>query len=228
MEDWWLCRKPLEKGLTVAQNVLKWGCGALNIDASRIEANGWTKKDGPGSGSSNGHIGQLSKREAGVVRESSKGRWPSNLLHDGSEEVVSLFPETTSGSGDKHGRKASTFCASTDWETLKGTSNGGDSGSAARFFYTPKASGTDRGNHTDPALPLFGIDEEEFRNTHPTVKPLALMEYLIKLITPPGGIVLDPFAGSGSTLVAAKRLGIQAVGIEIEEASVNLAKRRLA
>ncbi len=89
-----------------------------------------------------------------------------------------------------------------------------DDGSVARFFYTSKASGKDRGNLPEEELPLFGETIPEFRNDHPTVKPVELMEYLIRLVTPPGGVVLDPFMGSGSTLVAARRQGFKAIGIE--------------
>jgi len=102
------------------------------------------------------------------------------------------------------------------------------SGSAARFFYTAKASGTDRGNRDYIELPLFGEPASAFRNTHPTVKPIELMRYLCRLVTPPRGIVLDPFMGSGSTLFAAKAEGVRAIGIEREERYCEIAARRLA
>jgi len=103
-----------------------------------------------------------------------------------------------------------------------------DSGSAARFFYTAKASGEDRGNHTKSALPLFGVGEEEWRNPHPTVKPIALMRYLVRLVTPPSGIVLDPFMGSGSTGIAALREGFNFIGIERDPAHFQTACERIA
>jgi site-specific DNA-methyltransferase (adenine-specific) len=175
------------------------------------------------------------------------GRWPANLIHDGSDEVVGLFPVTTSGGGDKHGRKKSTFCASTDWEAFKGTSSGGDTGSAARFFYCAKASKKDRdegcegmeeklreaqyGNIQDgrPHTP----DEYEYhraprRNHHPTVKPTDLMRYLCRLVTQPEGIVLDPFMGSGSTGKAAVLEGFQFIGIERDAEYLEIAKARIA
>jgi site-specific DNA-methyltransferase (adenine-specific) len=108
------------------------------------------------------------------------GRWPANLIHDGSEEVTDLFP----GEGE---------------------------GSAARFFYCAKANKADRGEGND----------------HPTVKPSALMQYLCRLVCPPGGVVLDPFAGSGSTLLAARALGMRAIGIEREEKYCRLIAQRL-
>jgi site-specific DNA-methyltransferase (adenine-specific) len=109
------------------------------------------------------------------------GRFPANVIHDGSDEVVSRFPV-----------------------------DGNDT--AARFFYTAKASRSERGAD----------------NRHPTVKPLDLMRYLIRLVTPPGGVVLDPFAGSGSTLVAARDLGFSAIGIEINPEYIELIEKRCA
>jgi site-specific DNA-methyltransferase (adenine-specific) len=175
------------------------------------------------------------------------GRWPANFIHDGSEEVVALFPDTKSGGGDKHGRKASTFCASTDWEAYKGTSNGGDSGSAARFFYCAKASKADRdegceklqersaGECVDRVEGSAGMESPRAgagrtsgsRNHHPTVKPTDLMRYLCRLVTPPSGIVLDPFMGSGSTGKAAMLEGFAFVGIEREAEYVEIAKARI-
>ena len=119
-----------------------------------------------------------------------------------------------------------------------------DTGSAARFFqqcphrdpideasriiYTAKASGSDRGNRDEKQLPLFGETEEAVKNTHPTVKPLTLMEYLIRLVTMPSGtVILDPFGGSGSTAVACQRLGVRCILIEQDEESCNIAANRL-
>jgi hypothetical protein len=136
------------------------------------------------------------------------GRWPSNLIHDGSDEVVGLFPQTTStgGSGpassSSDGRTVSGSCAA--------TGGFGDTGSAARFFYTAKATKTER----------QGV-------THPTVKPLDLMAYLCRLVTPPGGVVLDPFMGSGTTIKAAIGEGFQAIGIERDPAHFAMAEHRM-
>jgi len=101
-------------------------------------------------------------------------------------------------------------------------------GGASRFFYTAKASGSDRGNRTFEALPLFGVEESERRNAHPTVKPTPLMDYLCRLVTPPGGLILDPFCGSGSTGVAAIEEGFRFLGIEREEEYAATARERLA
>jgi site-specific DNA-methyltransferase (adenine-specific) len=195
---------------TVAQNVLEHGTGAINVDGCRVGA------------------------------DDQLGRWPANLIHDGSDEVVELFPVTTSGGGDKHGRKKSTFCASTDWEAFKGTSSGGDTGSAARFFYCAKASKKDReegceglcvkdvhrygagiGEGIDPSAPAKN------RNFHPTVKPTDLMRYLCRLVTQPNGVVLDPFMGSGSTGKAAMIEGFQFIGIERDESYFEIARSRI-
>jgi len=196
-----VARKPLGEK-TVAANVLAHGTGAINVDGCRVATdpsvddprlggNGAWKTD---KAAQNVYEGGYAGQE---IASSSLGRWPANLIHDGSDEVVGLFPVTTSGGGDKHGRKKSTFCASTDWEAFKGTSSGGDTGSAARFFYCAKASKKDREG-----------------STHPTMKPTALMRYLCRLVTPPQGIVLDPFMGSGSTGKAANLEGFDFIGIE--------------
>ena len=214
-----MARKPLAG--TVAENVLQYGTGGINVDGCRVGTEkmggyvcGQSEKQmfSPSHQRAQGYRPEWDRENKPYVAKEAIGRWPANLIHDGSDEVVGLFPETTSGGGDKHGRKASTFCASTDWEAFKGTSNGGDSGSAARFFYCAKASKADRG----------------VGNDHPTVKPIRLMQYLITLGLPPGGVLLDPFAGSGTTGRAAKNLGRKAVLIEREEHYCEIAARRMA
>ncbi len=202
-----MARKPLSG--TVAATVMEWGTGALNIDGCRVHAaDVSTERKRHGGGlAGNGSSYELPDSK----NTQPPGRWPANVIHDGSDEVVGLFPVTTSGGGDKHGRKASSFCASTDWQAFKGTSIGGDTGSAARFFYSAKASKKDRGEG----------------NTHPTVKPTDLMAYLCRLVTPPGGTVLDPFMGSGSTGKAAVAEGFGFVGIEREAEYIEIARARI-
>ena len=141
------------------------------------------------------------------------GRWPANLIHDGSDEVVGLFPNTTSGSR-KAGRHVVAGGQGRYGEFAEGDLPEviGDSGSAARFFYCAKASKADR----------------DADNIHPTVKPTALMRYLCRLVTPPNGIVLDPFMGSGSTGIAALSEGMRFLGMELDAASVAMARRRIA
>jgi DNA modification methylase len=175
-----MARKPIEKGLTVAENVIKWGTGAINIDASRIGT--------------------------------EKGRWPANLLLD--EQAAEMLDEQ-SGYLAPAGNKKQGMGGKTE-KSIFGI--GGPStvyhdggGGASRFFYVAKANKSERGKN----------------NNHPTVKPIKLMKYLITLVTPQNGIVLDPFMGSGSTGVAAKELGFDFVGIELNEEYLEIAKRRI-
>jgi len=143
-----LARKPLSEK-SVAENVLKYGTGAINIDGCR------------------------------VAQSSSLGRFPANLIHDGSYEVVTKFPN--------------------------------ENGSTSRFFYCAKTSQSDRNDG----------------NNHPTVKPTELMSYLCRLITPPNGIVLDPFMGSGSTGKGAILEGFDFIGMELDPEYVEIAKSRI-
>ena len=242
-----VARKPLGEK-TVAANVLKHGAGAMNVDGCRVGTDGGTRKAGlPSYKAGTSLAGSVDgSLNGGGCEPIDAGRWPANLIHDGSDEVVGLFPETKSGGGDKHGRKPSTFCVSTDWKAFKGTSNGGDSGSAARFFYCPKASKKDRdegldgferstlnmsGGRTQNTSKGDGTAEREIKpraNVHPTVKPTELMRYLCRLVTPPEGIVLDPFMGSGSTGKAAVLEGFQFIGIERDEEYMKIAESRIA
>jgi site-specific DNA-methyltransferase (adenine-specific) len=257
-EDWILMRKPLEKGLTVAENVLKWGTGGINIDESRVETNGkdleklnseWDREwntdysdyaDKVG-GSAGFNMDKAKKENAGLT-----GRFPANLLHDNSEEVRECFPETKSSkgsfkAGDYEERETSTNFTRGDFEGR------GDSGNASRFFksivYIPKASKSERNKGCEKIEPQqrdesrkegnVGGDNprnrgvHKIQNNHPTVKPVALMRYLIKMITPPKGIVLDPFMGSGSTGIAAKLEGFDFIGIEKEPEYVKIAEARI-
>ncbi len=205
-----LARKPLSEK-TVAANVLKWGTGALNIDGSRI---GTSEKLSIGAGKiGKNTYGNFSHHNAG--EQNPQGRWPANLIHDGSEEVERGFPD--GGGKDpriyKGGQRSGGFVG-TGQDSGNGLPCGplyDDSGSASRFFYCAKASRYER----------------ELYNKHPTVKPIALMEYLIKLVTLKKGRVLDPFAGSGSTLIAAKRLGRKYIGIELDPENIRTIKKRL-
>jgi site-specific DNA-methyltransferase (adenine-specific) len=169
-----LARKPLRG--TVAANVVEHGTGALNVEACRVEASDGDREDyGLDNGAQAG-IGYHGLDGRTPYRRPDAGRWPANLIHDGSEDVERL------------------------------------TGSAARFFYCAKASQRERGEG----------------NSHPTVKPVALMRYLCRLVTPPGGLVLDPFAGSGTTGIAAKAEGFRFLGIEREPQYVEIARRRCA
>jgi len=208
-----LARKPLSEK-TVAQNVLKWGTGGINIDGCRVEGKPrTTHKDGNFRTTSKDNRGGLNSYEFSVPLgeyPSATGRFPANLIHDGSQEVLELFPETKpSRIGKPRGTKKKGLFANSKFNKVGQEHN--DSGSAARFFYCPKANKKDR-------------DEG---NNHPTVKPTALMQYLCRLITPTGGVILDPYMGSGSTGKAAVKEGFSFVGCELDEDYYKIAKARI-
>jgi DNA modification methylase len=197
-----LARKPLIG--TVAANVLEHGTGALNIDGCRVgvdasDANHRAPSVAFDGATGIGYSGGLGGRPNENL--SSLGRWPANLLHDGSEEVVRLFPETTSGalSPDMNIKASTGWSGGSQADRVKSTFDA-NSGSAARFFYTSKADADDR-----------------LGSKHPTVKPVDLMQWLVRLVTPRGGVCLDPFAGTGTTGEAAWREGCRAILIEREE-----------
>jgi hypothetical protein len=213
-----LARKPLSEP-TVAANVLRWGTGALNVDGCRVEANATdierARVPQPQLNSPTGAIYNFKTGEGrnGETFDMAKGRWPANVIHDGSDEVVGLFPDTQSqGHVPRSGGTKAIWANGREIEKDFGSNNAfSDSGSAARFFYTAKADSTDR-----------------IGSKHPTVKPLDLMQYLIRLVTPPGGLVLDCFAGTGTTGEAAYREGCRAVLIEREEEYLADIRRRMA
>jgi hypothetical protein len=210
MEDWWLLRKPLIG--TVAQNVLAHGTGALNIGACRVNPGEFTKSGGRSVRGNGGVYGDGIAPTA--FEPHNAGRWPANVITDGSDEVLEAFAafgSSKSKSGGKAGATVLGVMNDDAWKPRE-TARGGhdDEGSPARFFYAAKASRAERN-----------------QSKHPTQKPLALMRYLCKLITPPGGTVLDMFAGSGTTLLAAQLEGFDAVGIEQDAAYVADARRRL-
>jgi len=172
-----VARKPLTG--TVAENVLQHGTGGLNVDGCRVGTETWTRKGGDGSTPYGSETTWNTSKTPDIDRTAT-GRWPANLIHDGSEEVTWLFP---SEDGEK---------------------------SAARFFYTAKADKTDRGHG----------------NNHPTVKPQALMRYLVRLVCPPGGVVLDPFGGSGTTAAAARLEHCRSILCELSAEYCDIAVER--
>lgn len=206
-----VARKPLAG--TVAENVLQWGCGGLNIDGCRIP--GWKPQVTQGINSNASSFNVAKERR--ISGDSMEGRWPANLIHDGSGDVLAGFPENNS-----------------------------------RFFYCAKASKKDRDEGLDgfrkvraseitgrvegsaglvmeggKANPYAGTTGEPRANNHPTVKPTDLMRYLARLVTPPGGVVLDPFMGSGSTGKAAMLEGFRFIGIERDEQYMSIARARI-
>ena len=239
-----LARKPLIG--TVAANVLTHGTGGLNIDGSRV---GTEIVEAGNAGRGNGH--KTGTYELGfgvsVEKQTSIGRWPANVIHDGSDEVVALFPDSKGGAFPaKRGQAVNTAFASGQ-ETEGGFRAMGDSGSAARFFYCAKASKRDRNEGLDDfdivsAAEMVNRVEDSAgmqkpragagrtsgaANHHPTVKPTDLMRYLCRLVTPPAGIVLDPFMGSGSTGKAAMLEGFDFIGIDQSAEYVAIAQARI-
>jgi site-specific DNA-methyltransferase (adenine-specific) len=206
-----VARKPF-KG-TVAANVLEHGCGAINVDATRIK----TEEKLTGSSApclqfsgQNTRPYQENYNSPGTT-QNPQGRFPANLIHDGSDEVVELFPVTKSGSFPKKQTSLGTLRSMNAWQGNVSPHKVMDSGSAARFFYVPKANKRDRGED----------------NAHPTVKPTDLMRYLCRLVTQPGGVVLDPYMGSGSTGKAAMLEGFEFIGIENNREYFDIASKRI-
>jgi site-specific DNA-methyltransferase (adenine-specific) len=265
-------RKPLIG--TVAANVIAYGTGALNIDACRVSPTGERLGGGDESGKSAKPEGWArpwmddaehvaahnAKVTVNVDRASRLGRWPANLIHDGSPEVIAAFPNApgqlaAASSSDtqragqnvygnmKRGRGAEASASSENSGVVGFHMRPGarrlDSGSAARFFYCAKTSRKDRNEGLlSSDAPVVAKDatmrdcetaEWSTRNgnSHPTVKPTDLMAYLLRLVTPPGGVALDPFMGSGSTGKAAMREGFQFIGCEIDEQYAAIARARI-
>ena len=232
-----MARKPLIG--TIAQNVTAYGTGALNIDESRVEGSFVSGRSKSGSKASQNRAMSGDNYAREPTPDSSAGRWPANLIHDGSECVVDLFPKS-SVTGARTARSKAAKVEGTNWlpdnhESTEYT----DSGSASRFFKSCRDGEdsaerryTDNGVTNFAATPGLRRPDEPDKaklfysakasktdragSMHPTVKPLALMRYLIKLVTVPGGYVLDPFAGSGTTLQAAVECGMNVLGIEAE------------
>jgi hypothetical protein len=231
-----MARKPLTG--TVADNVMAHGVGALNIDACRVEGIRPDTTRGA-SAKASSMVGTLGAQ--GRIVDDGRGRWPANLIHDGSDDVLAAFPMQTSGSRSEGVRKGIG-----SMRTMNATSGGdGDpsiqssKGSAARFFYCAKAGRADR-NDGLPSGNTKAVNNgatmreceradwsERNGNHHPTVKPTDLMRYLCRLITPPGGTVLDPFMGSGSTGRGALAEGFRFIGIEIDPVYSRIAEARI-
>ncbi|WP_151742752.1 MULTISPECIES: site-specific DNA-methyltransferase [unclassified Acinetobacter] len=234
-------RKPIIG--TVAQNMQMHGTGAININECRISLNGGYKSKANGRPSQTGQSDNYNSANAN--QPDTLGRWPANLIHDGSEEVIDNFPVTSSGSNNKikesskakNGNTSTAFGAESRPYGME-TISYGDTGSAARFFYCAKASRTDRNegvnSSNDPVLQMNSTMRDcenadwskRNGNFHPTVKPTDLMRYLCRLVTPKAGVVLDPFMGSGSTGKAAILEGFTFIGIEREAEYFEIAKAR--
>jgi site-specific DNA-methyltransferase (adenine-specific) len=229
-----LARKPLCG--TVADNVMTWGVGGLNIDGTRVGGAPWHRNDN-GIGNPGMWAG---KGQQQYAEQHTAGRWPANVILD--EDAAKALDEQsghTHNSTSKNKRTAGGMFGNYDG-TLNAAMGYPDSGGASRFFYTAKASKAEReaGLYYEEWVKAWAMSGAEYRedrptnhpqraNHHPTVKPLSLMRYLARLITPPGGTVLDPFMGSGSTGCAAVREGFDFVGIDITPEYVAIAQKRI-
>lgn len=243
--------KPALEPITMARKPAKVAT-LLNIDACRVGDEGGCRDDGQyiaGSPDAVSCYGNgLNQRRSTLVP--GMGRYPANLIHDGSPEVVAMFPDSAGSGGSVPNVKISGYgdgvVGTGSAEYLGGERTKVDcgTGSAARFFYCAKASKRDRNEGLDhfPAIQTnFAADtglskngdgsprnqEATAKNPHPTVKPTELMRYLCRLVTPPGGLIVDPFAGSGSTGKAAILEGFQFVGFELDPQYTAIANARL-
>lgn len=264
-----MARKPLAKGLTVAGNVLAHGTGALNIDGCRVDGGARPLREvapmrDDVEYSGNALAGRVdgTLQSSRAVGETGLGRWPANLIHDGSSEVLAAFPQAAGQLADVSPTAPSAKTSNVygamrrEGEPSADSDNDGvvgfkmkpgarrlDSGSAARFFYCAKASRKDRnegcedmprkalnwssGTQNPGSFQSEGTDKTS-PNAHPTVKPTALMRHLVRMVTPPGGIVLDHLMGSGSTGKACMLEGFQFIGIDMMPEHVAIAEARIA
>jgi|VirMetMinimDraft_7_1064189.scaffolds.fasta_scaffold04738_6 DNA modification methylase len=255
-----MARKPLSEK-SIVDNVLKHGTGAINIDGCRIEgneANGAERKTA--NRKSRSEDGVWTDNNSGMKQEDNhfadadpRGRFPANVMHDGSDVITKEFPQTGKSGSVKPIDKQKTNDVFGKYNEVKEFQAYDDEGSAARFFYCPKTSSAERnrglenftakpiawGNQAKAELKRGNLDfaadgdgtkhnKVSMRlNTHPTVKPVELMKYLCRLVTPKGGIVLDPFMGSGSTGMAAKDEGFDFIGIEKDEEYFKICESRI-
>jgi len=242
-----VARKPLDKGLTIAENVLKYGTGAINVDAGRIATSDEIPSTTNQNIKNNSYKTDNSDPERDTVyTQHAQGRRPANVILD--EQAAEMLDEQ---SGTKIRMSSCIGIKRTSQHSFnigqskdqKGqTISANEYGGASRFFYVAKASKSEKNKGLE-GLPLVesGIKNDSGRgfsksdpykiilnqNFHPTVKPIKLMQYLIKLVTPPNGTVLDPFMGSGSTGVAAKELGFNFVGCELSPEYFEIAQKRV-
>lgn len=257
-----LVRKPISES-NIAANVLEWGTGGINVDGARVELDGTENLDAVQKGRiyGDGIKFGIANQKNTTPTYKSQGRFPANLIHDGSDDVVGCFPESDSrpakyalnGKGVGHNGNKGSVLTGFGGSAAVGYNDAG--GSAARFFkvcsdddpedaeirrlvYQSKASKKDRdegleGFEKKAAGGMQGRNNGSMgsitmsRNIHPTVKPTDLLRYLCRLITPPDGVILDPFLGSGSTGKAAMLDGFNIIGIEQDEDYVEIARARI-
>jgi DNA modification methylase len=218
----------------------------LNIDACRVEGENSMKWETPRGG-----IWSTDSSTKADLVDSGQGRYPANLIHDGSPEVLAHFPDSAGSGGSVPNVKVSGYgdgavgTGAAEYMGGERTKVDCGTGSAARFFYCAKANRKDRNEGLDAfdaVMPNFaagtGLSKNEdgsprnqdatAKNPHPTVKPTDLMRYLCRLVTPPGGLIVDPFAGSGTTGKAATLEGFQFIGFELDPQYAAIANARIA
>lgn len=212
-----VARKPLDG--TVTHNIMEYGTGAINIDGCRVPTSDIVLNHSRSADAavSKGKYGDSSEQLSYQTAGQKLGRFPANLVHDGSEEVRSCFPDAKGQQGDLRAGipKRTGVCYGDFPPTNEHAKRVESDTSAARFFYCAKASKRDRNSG--------GVE-----NDHSTVKPNALMRWLVRLVCPKGGLVLDPFMGSGSTGVACMDEGMDFVGIELDPHYCEIAEERIA
>ena len=227
-----MARKPLEG--TVVDNVLEHGVGGINIDECRV---GKEILEEQIAGRSN-KIGTFERKD--MITPKREGRYPANVMHDGSDVVQDIFPNSKGSSGNGNAKVGETSKGAIPLRRGEAPLYN-DEGSASRYFYCPKTSKSERNQG------LVEFDDKQYshdgrkksienpyqrnksisKNSHPTVKPVELMKYLCRLVTPKGGTVLDPFMGSGSTGMAAKDEGFDFIGIEREKEYFEISEQRI-
>ena len=227
-----MARKPLEG--TVVDNVLEHGVGGINIDECRV---GKEILEEQIAGRSN-KIGTFERKD--MITPKREGRYPANVMHDGSDVVNDIFPNSKGSSGNGNAKVGETSKGAIPLRRGEAPLYN-DEGSASRYFYCPKTAKSERNQG------LVEFDDKQYshdgrkksienpyqrnksisKNSHPTVKPVELMKYLCRLVTPKGGTVLDPFMGSGSTGMAAKDEGFDFIGIEREKEYFEISEQRI-
>ena len=237
-----IAQKPF-KG-TIAANVLKHGVGGINIDACRVGLNGEKQPSGSAKLFLKNNEFTTDKIYGDDKTTPLTGRFPANFIHDGSPEVVSLFPSKAGANApviNHHSSKSNGIYNDYDHKGGFESTFYNDLGSAARFFYCAKASPTDRNEGCNDIKPVIDTDRQndsidlanrlhnksKSLNNHPTVKPTTLMRYLVRLVTPPNGIVCDPFCGSGSTGKACIAEGFRFVGIDLDPHNIAISHARI-
>ncbi|WP_282275248.1 site-specific DNA-methyltransferase [Stenotrophomonas sp. PS02297] len=234
-----MARKPLTG--TVEANWSDFGTGALNIDGCRVHAHdsqGYAytvQRMAPGADQN--RTGKTHQESIEFKGQTKDDRWPANLIHDGSDEVLAAFPDAKGQQGNlKETGRAPIVRPVRRYGTAARVES---DTSAARFFYCAKASRADRnaglvhggGPAVSTGATMRDVENADWAqrngNHHPTVKPTELMRYLCRLVTPPSGLVLDPFMGSGSTGKAAMLEGFHFVGIERDAEYVEIARARI-